>query len=118
MGGQQSYASMAENNDSYGHAPCTGRLYVPTRSVAPAGCGKESRMLRKVVPNVLRVVYWRQLASEFVLLWHIVRDRRVPLYLKAIPALAALYLLLPVDLVPDWIPVLGQLDDLAILALA
>jgi uncharacterized membrane protein YkvA (DUF1232 family) len=75
-------------------------------------------MLRKLFPNVLRVVYWRQMAGEFALIWHIVRDRRVPLYLKAIPALAALYLLLPVDLVPDWIPVLGQIDDLAILALA
>jgi uncharacterized membrane protein YkvA (DUF1232 family) len=58
------------------------------------------------------------MASEFALVWQIVRDRRVPLYLKAIPALAALYLVLPVDLVPGWIPVLGQLDDLAILALA
>ena len=75
-------------------------------------------MVRKLLPNILRVVYWRQMASEFVLIWHIVRDQRVPLYLKAIPALAALYLLLPVDLVPGWIPVLGPLDDLAILALA
>ena len=75
-------------------------------------------MLRKLVPNILRLAYWRQMASEFALVWQIVRDRRVPLYLKAIPALAALYLLLPVDLVPGWIPVLGQLDDLAILALA
>ena len=75
-------------------------------------------MLRKLLPNILRVVYWRQMASELALIWNIARYRRVPLYLKAIPALAALYLLLPVDLVPGWIPVLGQLDDLAILALA
>ena len=75
-------------------------------------------MLRRLLPNVLRIAYWRQMVSEFTLIWQIVRDRRVPLYLKAIPALAALYLLLPVDLVPGWIPVLGQLDDLAILALS
>ena len=45
-------------------------------------------------------------------------DHRVNLLLKLIiPGLMIGYLIFPVDLLPDFIPVLGQLDDLAILAL-
>ncbi len=53
------------------------------------------------------------------LAWNLLIDRRVGLLLKLIiPGLMLGYLIFPVDLLPDFIPVLGQLDDLAILALA
>ena len=42
------------------------------------------------------------------------RDRRVPPYVKALPVLAILYAALPKDLVPDILPVAGQLDDLVV----
>jgi uncharacterized membrane protein YkvA (DUF1232 family) len=48
----------------------------------------------------------------------LVRDRRVPLGAKAIIPLLVLYLMSPIDLVPDFIPVLGYLDDLLVLMLA
>ena len=49
------------------------------------------------------------------LLWKVVRDKRVsPLVRGGLVATAA-YLVLPVDVVPDWIPVLGQLDDVVLL---
>ena len=52
------------------------------------------------------------------LAWRLLRDGRMPTVTKLlIPGLAAAYLLLPVDLVPDFLPGLGQLDDLAIIAL-
>ena len=52
------------------------------------------------------------------LAWHLLLDRRVGLLLKLIiPGLLLGYMIFPVDLLPDFIPVLGQLDDLAILAL-
>jgi uncharacterized membrane protein YkvA (DUF1232 family) len=52
------------------------------------------------------------------LAWHLLLDRRVGLLLKLIiPGLMLGYLIFPVDLLPDFIPVLGQLDDLAVLAL-
>ena len=51
--------------------------------------------------------------------WRLLRDPRVALASKiAIPVITAAYLLSPADFLPDLIPVLGQLDDLAILALA
>ena len=45
-------------------------------------------------------------------------DDRVPLYVKIIPVLLLLYLTSPIDLVPDFIPVLGYLDDVVIALLA
>src|SRR5260221_1003686 len=52
------------------------------------------------------------------LAWALIRDDRVPLLLKAIPLVALIYVLSPIDLIPDFIPVLGQLDDLGIAMLA
>ncbi len=52
------------------------------------------------------------------LLWAVARDARVPWYAKAAAAGAAAYVVSPVDLVPDVLPVLGQLDDVWIVAKA
>ena len=38
-----------------------------------------------------------------------------PLHVKIIAGLCAMYLLSPIDLIPDFIPVIGQLDDLLLL---
>jgi uncharacterized membrane protein YkvA (DUF1232 family) len=44
------------------------------------------------------------------------RDPRVPTWVKAaLPVIAALYLVLPIDLIPDFILGLGQIDDLSVL---
>lgn len=43
--------------------------------------------------------------------WLAVRDPRTPLLAKAVGVLIAAYALSPIDLVPDFIPVLGLLDD-------
>ncbi len=52
------------------------------------------------------------------LIWRLLNDRRVATATKLIiPALAGVYLFWPIDLLPDVIPVLGQLDDLALLLL-
>jgi uncharacterized membrane protein YkvA (DUF1232 family) len=49
--------------------------------------------------------------------WGIMRDPRTPIGLKGIMAAALAYVVFPVDLVPDVIPILGQADDLTILLL-
>ena len=47
-------------------------------------------------------------------LWIAGRDPRVPWYAKALAILVAAYALSPLDLIPDFIPVLGYVDDLII----
>ncbi len=46
------------------------------------------------------------------LVWRLMRDGRVPIFLKVIPFAPIAYLLWPIDLLPDLFPFLGQLDDL------
>ena len=46
------------------------------------------------------------------------RNPRVPWYSKALAVAVAGYALSPIDLIPDFIPVLGYLDDLIIVPLA
>ncbi len=53
------------------------------------------------------------------LVWRLLRDPRVPLLNKLIiPGLILAYFLWPADLLPDIFPLLGQADDLILLALA
>jgi len=47
--------------------------------------------------------------------WRLLRDPRVPWIKNAIPAFAALYLISPIDPIPDFLIGLGQVDDLGIL---
>jgi uncharacterized membrane protein YkvA (DUF1232 family) len=57
----------------------------------------------------------RAIFDQIRLTWRLLRDRRVPLWTKAIPVAAITYVLSPLDLIPDFLIVLGQLDDLGIL---
>ncbi|WP_228768196.1 YkvA family protein [Limnohabitans sp. DM1] len=49
------------------------------------------------------------------MLWFACRDPRTPLWLKALAIFVVAYALSPIDLVPDFIPVLGFLDDVILL---
>jgi uncharacterized membrane protein YkvA (DUF1232 family) len=64
---------------------------------------------------------WRQqarrLKQEVFALYLACRDPRVPWYAKALAAIVVAYALSPVDLIPDFIPVLGYLDDLILIPL-
>jgi uncharacterized membrane protein YkvA (DUF1232 family) len=59
--------------------------------------------------------FFRKLILQARLVWLLMRDPRVPLWLKALPLGSAAYLLMPFDVVTDLAPILGQLDDLAVI---
>jgi uncharacterized membrane protein YkvA (DUF1232 family) len=58
------------------------------------------------------------LGKKFRLAWRLSRDPSIPLLARMIPPALVLYLASPIDLIPDFIPVVGYLDDILVLALA
>ena len=51
--------------------------------------------------------------------WRLLRDPRIPAWPKwLVPALAIIYVLSPIDLLPDVLPILGWTDDMGMIALA
>ncbi|HEY8758730.1 MAG TPA: DUF1232 domain-containing protein [Candidatus Limnocylindria bacterium] len=65
-----------------------------------------ARELATLVPNLAR------------LFAGLVRDPRVPLRAKVVLGATALYLAMPIDVVPDFIPIAGSLDDAIVAAFA
>lgn len=59
----------------------------------------------------------RALKRETVALYFAARDPRTPLAAKVLAAVVVAYALSPIDLIPDFVPVIGLLDDLVLLPL-
>ena len=80
-----------------------------TRSSARAGMNPEERTLLQelllLLPNLLKLAKG------------LLTDRRVPLRRKLLLAGLVAYLVSPIDIIPDFIPGLGQMDDLLIVVL-
>jgi len=67
---------------------------------------------------IARAKAWaRRIKRDVVALWIAARDPRTPWQAKAVSAAVAAYALSPIDLIPDFIPILGYLDDLLIVPL-
>ncbi len=65
-----------------------------------------------------RLKAWsRAIKTDVLTVYLLARDDRVPWYVKALALAVAGYALSPIDLIPDFIPVLGYLDDLIIVPL-
>jgi len=58
-----------------------------------------------------------QFRLELVTLWHAFMAPETPWHLKALMLLIPAYLISPIDLIPDFIPVAGWLDDAIIIPL-
>lgn len=61
--------------------------------------------LLKVIPNLLKLLY------------RLLEDPRIPKTEKVILAGVAAYVVSPLDLIPDFVPFLGKVDDLVLIAL-
>ncbi len=61
---------------------------------------------------------WALLRGDARHLWQALRHPLQPRWLKPAVGLMLLYLLSPIDLLPDFIPVLGLVDDLVLIPLA
>jgi uncharacterized membrane protein YkvA (DUF1232 family) len=70
-------------------------------------------MMERIKDTGFVAELWQQVRLVF----YLIKDRDVPLYLKLLPLLAVAYTLFPLDIITDFIPGLGQLDDLMILTI-
>ncbi|MGC8933030.1 MAG: YkvA family protein [Candidatus Methanodesulfokora sp.] len=68
--------------------------------------------LKKYAQKVRRQMY--DIKWDILALYLARKDPRIPLRSKIFVAIAVAYFLTPVDLIPDFIPVVGQLEDLII----
>ncbi|MCK8058368.1 MULTISPECIES: YkvA family protein [unclassified Fusibacter] len=66
--------------------------------------------------SIKRLKQWAaRLKTEIIALYLVLKHPQTPLYAKLFVALVVGYALSPIDLIPDFIPVIGYLDDLILL---
>jgi uncharacterized membrane protein YkvA (DUF1232 family) len=86
-------------------------------------------LTRRMVGNEreLQRDFWRKLknaladlpfAEDLLAAYYCAFDRETPLHVKAVLLGAIAYFVLPIDFIPDYIPVIGYTDDAAVLAAA
>ena len=74
-----------------------------------------SRDRQESLELLRRLKSWAKgIKRDVIALWLAARDRRTPWYAKLLAGMIAAYALSPVDLIPDFIPILGYLDDLIV----
>jgi uncharacterized membrane protein YkvA (DUF1232 family) len=66
---------------------------------------------------LVRVRLLRVLLRDGRLTWRLVRDPRTPLRAKLILVATVLFVVSPINWIPNFVPVLGQLEDVALLSL-
>jgi uncharacterized membrane protein YkvA (DUF1232 family) len=66
---------------------------------------------------LVRIASKARLTTRLLALWKLLRHRDTPRAPKLVALLVLAYALSPIDLIPDFIPVLGQLDDILLVPL-
>ena len=67
--------------------------------------------------KLVRTANTARLATYLIALWKLFRDPRTPRAPKIAAIVVLAYAVSPIDLIPDFIPILGQLDDLILVPL-
>ena len=70
-------------------------------------------MLRQIYYKIIQIA--KSIKSELLVVFYISKDPRSRWYVKALSVFTVAYCLSPIDLIPDFIPILGTLDDLIII---
>lgn len=60
---------------------------------------------------------FRAVGREILVLWYACRNPATPFRLKLLAILLGLYVFSPIDIVPDWLALLGLVDDVTLLAI-
>jgi|GEM_PF-3199763 len=76
-----------------------------------------------MVSMIAALMNWRRrgamlqpILDQFRLTWRLLRDPRVPIWAKAVPLATLIYVVSPLDFLMDLLPVIGLVDDFAIMA--
>jgi uncharacterized membrane protein YkvA (DUF1232 family) len=65
-----------------------------------------------------RIKQWaKSIKKDILVVWLIAKDKRTPNSIKFLALIIAAYAFSPIDLIPDFIPVLGYLDDIIVVPL-
>lgn len=88
------------------------------RAHAPARPDRPARGVPRTGAKRTVMSYIAELPRFLRLLWGLITDPRVAALDKVLVAGAIAYILLPADLVPDFVPFLGEVDDVFLLMLA
>jgi uncharacterized membrane protein YkvA (DUF1232 family) len=102
----------ARKKPSGANASATPRGRAKAAPAGPLGPGPRTGAKRTVV------YYMKQLPAYIRLLGGLITDKRVATTDKLLVAGAIAYIVMPLDVIPDFIPFLGEVDDVFILVLA
>lgn len=79
---------------------------------------KQERVKESQLTLNQRLRQWaRKLKNEVIAMYFVIKHPETPLYAKVLAAIIVGYALSPIDLIPDFVPILGYVDDVILLPL-
>lgn len=77
-------------------------------------------MYRLAIPILMMLMprFLPRIIKYGMLIWRLIRDKRVNIILRALVPLALVYAIVPTDFVRDQVPVVGRFDDILVLGMA